>query len=212
MPLCPKARITGHMWRAGSGWISKELRWTRKRGSNDMERILLHTVDAASESKDPAKLQGAFVRGRNAFHGNDYPVYGLPEFGPPRFYYDGFRLIHRDGVVIPSADAYTVCVLCPPAKMAGFPKEAVVEFIPTSDPQTYYLPGGPNMRLPHLTFVRTTAIHPEPGLPRIQGCVRLQPVHPRDRLGRRRQPERALCVGSRGHSRQGLARSLMCMI
>jgi len=65
-----------------------------------MERILLRTVDAASESKDPARLRGAYVRERHTFREKDFPVYGLPEFGPPRLYYDGFRLIHRDGVVI----------------------------------------------------------------------------------------------------------------
>ena len=177
-----------------------------------MERILLHTVDAASESKDPAKLQGVFVRGRHAFHGNDYSVYGLPEFGPPRFYYDGFRLIHRDGVVIALGGRLYRVRFMPASQNGGVPDGGVVEFIPTSDPQTYYLPGGPNMRLPHLTFFGQPRFIQNPVFPEFNGSVRLQPVHPRDRLGRRRQPERALRVGSRGHSRQGLARSLMCMI
>jgi len=135
-----------------------------------MERILLHTVDAASESKDPAKLQGVFVRGRHAFHGNDYSVYGLPEFGPPRFYYDGFRLIHRDGVVIALGGRLYRVRFMPAGQNAGVPDGGVVEFIPTSDPQTYYLPGGPNMRLPHLTLFGQPRFIQSPAFPEFMGA------------------------------------------
>jgi hypothetical protein len=170
-----------------------------------MERILLRTVDAASESKDPARLRGAYVRERHTFRGKDSPVYGLPEFGPPRLYYDGSRLIHRDGVVIPMGGRLYRVRFIPVSDNGGVPEGGTVEFIPTTDPETYYLPGGPNVRLPYLTLFWTAAFHPKPGLPRTQRRVCLQSVHPRDGLGGRREPERGLRAGSRGHSRQGLA-------
>lgn len=95
MPSCPKVQTTGLMWRAGSGWTSVGPRWTKRKRSKEMKRILLRTVDAALESRDPATLRGTFVQERHTFRGEDYSVYGLPEFEPARLYYDGFRLIRR---------------------------------------------------------------------------------------------------------------------
>jgi hypothetical protein len=134
-----------------------------------MERILLRMVDAASESKDPARLLGAYVRERHTFRGKDFPVYGLPEFGPPRLYYDGSRLIHRDGVVIPIGERlYRVRFM--PASENGVPEGGTVEFIPTTDPETYFLPGGPNVRLPYLTFFGQPRFIQSPVFPEFKGA------------------------------------------
>lgn len=147
-----------------------------------MERILLRTVDAASESKDPARLRGAYVREK------DFPVYGLPEFGPARLYYDGSRLIHRDGVVILIGGRLYRVRFIPVSDNGGVPEGGTVEFIPTTDPETYFLPGGPNVRLPYLTFFGHPRFIQTPVFPELNGVCASN-----------------LFTGSRGHSRQGLA-------
>jgi len=134
-----------------------------------LNQILLPAVDAASESQDPAKLQGAFVRARNAFRGKDYPLYGLPEFGPPRFYYDGYRLIYRDGAVIPIGGRLYRVRFMPVSHNGGVPEGGSVEFIPTTGHETYYLPGGPNMRLPYLTFFGQPRFIQNPVFPELNG-------------------------------------------
>ena len=134
-----------------------------------MERILLRTVDAASESKDPARLRGAYVRERNTFREKDFPVYGLPEFGPPRLYYDGSRLIHRDGVVILIGGRLYRVRFIPVSDNGGVPEGGTVEFIPTTDPETYFLPGGPNVRLPYLTFFGHPRFIQTPVFPELNG-------------------------------------------
>jgi len=135
-----------------------------------MDRILLRTVDAALEIKDPARLQGAFVRERHTFRRKDYSPYGLPAFGPARLYYDGFRLIHQDGVVV-SLGGRTHRVRFIPAgdDSSGVPDGGTVEFVPTTDPETYYLPGGPNMRLPYLSFFGQPRFIQNPVFPELNG-------------------------------------------
>ena len=134
-----------------------------------MERILLRTVDAAFESEDPATLKGAYVRERHAFRGKDYPVYGLPEFGPARLYYDGFRLIHHDGVVVTLEGRFYRVRFMPSSVNGGAPEGGTLEFTPTTTPQTYYLPGGPNVRLPYLTFFGQPRFIQNPVFPELNG-------------------------------------------
>ena len=138
--------------------------------SKEMNRILLRTVDAALESKEPATLRGTFVREKHTFCGKDYSYYGLPEFGPARLFYDGFRLIHHEGVVV-SLGARLYRVRFRPAgdNDSGAPDGGTVEFIPTTDAQTYYLPGGPNVRLPYLTFFGQPRFIQNPVFPGLDG-------------------------------------------
>jgi len=138
--------------------------------SKEMNRILLRTVDAALESKEPATLRGTFVREKHTFCGKDYSHYGLPEFGPDRLFYDGFRLIHHEGVVV-SLGARLYRVRFRPAgdNDRGAPDGGTVEFIPTTDAQTYYLPGGPNVRLPYLTFFGQPRFIQNPVFPGLDG-------------------------------------------
>ena len=138
--------------------------------SKEMNRILLRTVDAALESKEPATLRGTFVREKHTFCGKDYSHYGLPEFGPDRLFYDGFRLIHHEGVVV-SLGARLYRVRFRPAgdNDSGAPDGGTVEFIPTTDAQTYYLPGGPNVRLPYLTFFGQPRFIQNPVFPGLDG-------------------------------------------
>ena len=44
-----------------------------------------------------------------------------------------------------------------------------VAFIPTTDPQTYYLPGGPNVRLPYLTVFGQPRFIQNPVFPGLHG-------------------------------------------
>ena len=138
--------------------------------SKEMNKILLRTVDAALESEEPATLRGTFVREKHTFCGKDYSHYGLPEFGPDRLFYDGFRLIHHEGVVV-SLGARLYRVRFRPAgdNDRGAPDGGTVEFIPTTDAQTYYLPGGPNVRLPYLTFFGQPRFIQNPVFPGLDG-------------------------------------------
>ena len=137
-----------------------------------MKRILLRTVDAALESKEPATLRGTFVRERHTFCGKNYSVYGLPEFGSARLYYDGFRLIHHEGVVISLGGRLYRVRFIPVGAIdhsSGAPDGGTVEFIPTTDPETYHLPGGPNVRLPYLTFFGQPRFIQNPVFPDVNG-------------------------------------------
>jgi hypothetical protein len=138
--------------------------------SKEINRILLRTVDAALESKEPETLRGTYVREKHAFCGRDYSHHGLPEFGPARLFYDGFRLIHQEGVVV-SLGARLYRVRFRPAgdNGSGAPDGGTVEFIPTTDAQTYYLPGGPNVRLPYLTFFGQPRFIQNPVFPGLDG-------------------------------------------
>jgi len=137
-----------------------------------MKRILLRTVDAALESKEPATLRGTFVRERHTFRGKKYSVYGLPEFGSARLYYDGFRLIHHEGVVISLGGRLYRVRFIPVGAIdhsSGAPDGGTVEFISTTDPETYHLPGGPNVRLPYLTFFGQPRFIQNPVFPDVNG-------------------------------------------
>jgi hypothetical protein len=138
--------------------------------SKEMNKILLRTVDAALESEEPATLRGTFVREKHACCGKDYSHYGLPEFGPARLFYDGFRLIHHEGVVVSlGGRLYRVRFIPVGDNGSGAPDGGTVEFIPTTDPQTYHLPGGPNVRLPYLTFFGQPRFIQNPVFPGLDG-------------------------------------------
>jgi len=138
--------------------------------SKEMKSILLRTVEAALESKEPATLRGTFVRQRHTFCGKNYSVYGLPEFGSARLYYDGFRLIHHEGVVISlGGRLYRVRFIPVGDNGSGAPDGGTVEFIPTRYPETYHLPGGPNVRLPYLTFFGQPRFIQNPVFPDVNG-------------------------------------------
>ena len=138
--------------------------------SKEMKSILLRTVEAALESKEPATLRGTFVRQRHTFCGKNYSVYGLPEFGSARLYYDRFRLIHHEGVVISlGGRLYRVRFIPVGDNGSGAPDGGTVEFIPTRDPETYHLPGGPNVRLPYLTFFGQPRFIQNPVFPDVNG-------------------------------------------